>query len=135
MVQYMYHHTWLHDMLCHKSKQSTNLAKTIICGKCLKPTFFGGKCSFFKNQTAFTYFWRSCGTHIGMWENQLRRLYWYGSAGIYIKVGFKHLPQMIVFAISFTEKITLFGNTGVSLNWGESLYPIYNNYKRLLVKK
>jgi hypothetical protein len=32
------------------------IAKTVICGKSLKPTFFGGECSFFKNQTAFTYF-------------------------------------------------------------------------------
>jgi hypothetical protein len=50
-------------------------------------------------------------------------------------VGFKDLPQMTVFAILFTGKIALFGNTGANVNCGESLYLIYNNYKRLLVKK
>jgi hypothetical protein len=49
---------------------------------------FGGECSFFKNQTAVTYFWRSGGPHIWMWENQYRSLYWYGSSGIYILQSF-----------------------------------------------
>jgi hypothetical protein len=50
-------------------------------------------------------------------------------------VGFKDLPQMTVFAILFTGKIALFGNTEATLNSGKSLYPIYNNYKKILVKK
>jgi len=49
--------------------------------------------------------------------------------------GFKDLSQITIFAISFTGKITLFGNTGTTLKCGKSLHPIYNNYKRLLLKK
>ena len=51
------------------------------------------------------------------------------------KGGFKDLSQITIFAILFTGKIAVFGNTEATLNCGESLYPIYNNYKRLLVKK
>jgi len=51
------------------------------------------------------------------------------------KEGFKDLSQITIFVILFTGKIALFGNTGAKLNCGESMYPIYNNYKRLLVKK
>jgi hypothetical protein len=40
------------------------------------------------------------------------------------KVGFKDLPQMTVFAILSKGKIALFGNTGATLNCGESLYPM-----------
>jgi hypothetical protein len=42
------------------------IAKMVIYDKSLKPPLFGGECSFFKNQTAFTYFGISCGPHIGM---------------------------------------------------------------------
>jgi hypothetical protein len=41
---------------------------------------------------------------------------------------------MTVFAILFTGKIALFGNTGGSLNCGNSLYPIYNNFGKNVVK-
>jgi hypothetical protein len=51
------------------------------------------------------------------------------------KGGFKDLSQITIFAILFKGEITIFGNTGATLNCGESLYPIYNNYKKILVKK
>jgi hypothetical protein len=51
------------------------------------------------------------------------------------KGGFKDLSQITIFAILFTAKIAQFGNPGATLNCGKSLYPIYNNYKILLVKK
>jgi hypothetical protein len=44
------------------------------------------------------------------------------------KGGFKDLSQIAVFAILFTGKIALFGNTGATLKCGKSLYLIYNNY-------
>jgi hypothetical protein len=37
------------------------------------------------------------------------------------KEGFKDLSQITIFAILFTRKIALFGNTEASLNCGESL--------------
>jgi hypothetical protein len=46
------------------------------------------------------------------------------------KEGFKDLSQITIFALLFTGEIALFGNTGGKVNSGESLYPIYNNYKR-----
>jgi hypothetical protein len=46
-----------------------------------------------------------------------------------------NIDTVTIFAVLFTGKIALFANTGAKVNSGESLYPIYNNYKRLLLKK
>jgi hypothetical protein len=47
----------------------------------------------------------------------------------------KDLSRIAIFAILFTGKIALFGNTGATLNCGESLYPIYNNNKKIIGQK
>ena len=114
MVQYMYHRTWLHDILCHKSKQLTNHCQMWIPAE---PYFAH---SNMRSTTSS----KISESSLILEERKFTTK----------KGGFKDLSQITVFAILFTGKIALFGNTGATLNCGKSLFPNYNNYERLLVK-